>query len=101
MRNCVLFGRALERLEPYEGKLSCTVLRGGVGGNTTPLPGDGRDETTKAAYKRLAAWGKEAHLVSFRRVRRPGDKPELANFMPPIPTPKTDLPVATIQDILF
>jgi hypothetical protein len=27
-----------ERLEPYEGKLSCTVLRGGVGSNDIPLP---------------------------------------------------------------
>ena len=29
---------AFERLEPYEGKLSCTVLRGGSGGNATFLP---------------------------------------------------------------
>jgi len=27
-----------ERLEPYEGKLSCTVLRGGCGGNAVSLP---------------------------------------------------------------
>lgn len=27
-----------ERLEPYEGKLSCTVLRGGCGGNVVSLP---------------------------------------------------------------
>ena len=27
-----------ERLEPYEGKLSCTVLRGGAGSNAIPLP---------------------------------------------------------------
>lgn len=27
-----------ERLEPYEGKLSCTVLRGGCGGNAMSLP---------------------------------------------------------------
>ena len=29
---------ALNRLEPYEGKLSRTVLRGGSGGNATSLP---------------------------------------------------------------
>ena len=28
---------AFERLEPYDGKLSCTVLRRGDGGNTIPL----------------------------------------------------------------
>jgi DNA polymerase V len=27
-----------ERLEPYEGKLSSTVLRGGLGGNARFLP---------------------------------------------------------------
>ena len=29
---------ALQLLEPDEGKLSCPVLRGGSGGNVTPLP---------------------------------------------------------------
>src|SRR3989442_13776287 len=29
-----------ERLEPYEGKLSRTVLRGGRGGNSPPLLGE-------------------------------------------------------------
>lgn len=37
MRNRVPYG-AIERLEPYEGKLSRTVLRGRSGGNTTLLP---------------------------------------------------------------
>ena len=30
--------RDLEKLEPYEGKLSCTVLRGGEGSNALDLP---------------------------------------------------------------
>ena len=30
--------RGLEKLEPYEGKLSCTVLRGGEGSNALDLP---------------------------------------------------------------
>ena len=29
---------SFERLEPYEGKLSCTVLRGGSGSNAGVLP---------------------------------------------------------------
>ena len=33
-----LLYRSLKLLEPYEGKLSCTVLRGGSGGNATFLP---------------------------------------------------------------
>ena len=32
--------RAFKRLEPYDWKLSCTVLRGGSGGNATSLPGE-------------------------------------------------------------
>jgi hypothetical protein len=32
------YSRAFELLEPCEGKLSCTVLRGGSGGNIAPLP---------------------------------------------------------------
>jgi hypothetical protein len=31
--------KGLSGLEPYEGKLSRTVLRGGSGGNITLLPG--------------------------------------------------------------
>ncbi|MDP3184955.1 MAG: reverse transcriptase N-terminal domain-containing protein, partial [Anaerolineales bacterium] len=31
--------RAFERLEPCEGRPSCTVLRGGGGSNTASLPG--------------------------------------------------------------
>ena len=30
--------RDLEKLEPYEGKLSCTVLRGEEGSNALDLP---------------------------------------------------------------
>lgn len=30
-----------EKLEPYEGKLSCTVLRGGMGSNVHLLPDQG------------------------------------------------------------
>ncbi|MBM4287523.1 MAG: hypothetical protein FJ135_05135 [Deltaproteobacteria bacterium] len=30
--------KLFERLEPCEGKLSCTVLRGGGFGNKVPLP---------------------------------------------------------------
>ena len=30
--------RGLEKLEPYEGKLSCTVLRGEEGSNALDLP---------------------------------------------------------------
>ena len=33
--------RNIELLEPYEGKLSCTVLRGEDCGNTTLSPEDG------------------------------------------------------------
>ena len=32
--------KGLSGLEPYEGKLSRTVLRGGSGGNITLLPGE-------------------------------------------------------------
>ena len=63
---------------------------------------DGRDEATKAAYKLLVELGKEAHLVSFRKVRQPGDKPEQANFMPPPPPALAPpVPTATVQGILF
>jgi len=43
LRNRVL-QRAFERLELYEGKPSRTVLRGGDGGNTVPLPDQPRIE---------------------------------------------------------
>ena len=39
-----------ERLEPYEGKLSRTVLRGGTGSNVSPLP----DQTVENKQKFIA-----------------------------------------------
>ena len=42
--------RNLELLEPYEGKLSCTVLRGEGGSNALDLPDDG---TTRSDIKIL------------------------------------------------
>ncbi len=41
---------ALQRLEPCEGKLSCTVLRGGGGGNAASLP----DQTLETKAKFIA-----------------------------------------------
>jgi hypothetical protein len=42
----------LKRLEPYEGKPSCTVLRGGSGSNVASLPDNSHDGTS--AYQMLA-----------------------------------------------
>lgn len=42
--------RNIELLEPYEGKLSCTVLRGEGGSNALDLPDDG---TTRSDIKIL------------------------------------------------
>ena len=41
--------RNIELLEPYEGKLSCTVLRGEGGSNALDLP----DESTRPYDKKL------------------------------------------------
>lgn len=38
--------RDLEKLEPYEGKLSCTVLRGEEGSNALDLPDKQNHHTT-------------------------------------------------------
>jgi len=39
-----------ERLEPYERKLSCTVLRGGSDSNVTSLP-DTLQQTTRRSWR--------------------------------------------------
>lgn len=47
--------RGLEKLEPYEGKLSCTVLRGERGSNVPDLPDSGRVETAEGLGNALGS----------------------------------------------
>ncbi len=52
------------RLEPYEGKLSSTVLRGGSGSNVTSLPDDD-------AWARTAPENHDAHPIADVYPRSP------------------------------
>ena len=56
----------MERLEPCEGKLSRTVLRGGSGGNAAPLP----DYCDRAFIGRKATQKETWDLVTFKRDAR-------------------------------
>src|SRR5439155_5612995 len=64
-----------ERLEPYEGKLSSTVLRGGRAGNSPPLLGRSRQKCRKwkglrrPAGKGFAIGG--VSRITGRRYSRP------------------------------
>ena len=50
--------RGLEKLEPYEGKLSCTVLRGEEGSNALDLP----DQTKETMDIHLLLTNKQHRL---------------------------------------
>jgi hypothetical protein len=59
---------ALQRLEPCEGKLSCTVLRGGGGGNAASLPdqafralhsGSASSVRAELRFERIASRGRD------------------------------------------
>ena len=58
------------RLEPYEGKLSSTVLRGGRGSNATSLPDETKYPYAVAVYpssERLLAEGRDLWETALAR----------------------------------
>ena len=61
--------RDLEKLEPYEGKLSCTVLRGERGSNAPDLPGkaiakEGMADYIRYLFKTVRKFYGEAVVVT-------------------------------------
>ena len=58
--------RDLEKLEPYEGKLSCTVLRGEEGSNALDLP-DIHEERHRQVFTDIFMFsGEDHHTVTLR-----------------------------------
>ena len=59
--------RGLEKLEPYEGKLSCTVLRGEEGSNALDLP-DRPSDLTQRDGRAIRAGNEIAKLYADNKV---------------------------------